>query len=288
MTNRTLANVINPPPTHWVGDGFRVRGYIPQKISWDRISPFVMCDYAPNEFFEPSNVQRGVGSHPHRGFETVTIAYRGEIEHHDSRGNHGVISEGEVQWMTAGSGILHKEYFSKKFAKQGGDLQMVQLWVNLPPDHKMTEPKYQSITKDKLVTLELSDSAGRVDIIAGSLNQIVGPAETFTPINLWNIYLKGGSEQLFKIPKSHNCAIIIIEGEVVIDGANIIQDQMVLMSNDGEDVAIKAISKSTILLMSGEPIDEPIEAYGPFLMNTREQIVEAIDDFNNGKFGVLE
>jgi quercetin 2,3-dioxygenase len=288
MTNRTLANVINPPPIHWVGDAFRVRGYIPQKINWDRISPFVMCDYAPSKCFEPSNVQRGVGSHPHRGFETVTIAYQGEIEHHDSRSNHGVIGQGEVQWMTAGSGILHKEYFSKKFAEQGGDLQMVQLWVNLPSDHKMTEPRYQSITKDKIATLDLSDSAGKVDIIAGSLNEVVGPAETFTPINLWNIYLEAGAEQVFKIPKPHNCAMIIIEGEMVIDGVNIIQDQMVLMSNDGQNVGIKAVSKSIILLMSGEPIDESIEAYGPFLMNTKAQILEAIDDFNSGKFGVLE
>lgn len=288
MPNRTIANVINPPKTHWVGDGFKVHGYVPQKISWDRISPFVMCDYASPNYFAPTEKVRGVGSHPHRGFETVTIAYQGEVEHHDSRGNHGIIGAGEVQWMTAGKGILHKEYHSKKFSESGGDFQMVQLWVNLPSKHKMTEPKYQSITRDKIATMDLGNSVGRVEIIAGNLLGMTGSAETFTDINLWNLYLNQGADTTFDIPMSHNCALLVIDGSVVVDGVNLIADQMVLLANDGTSVRITANQKSVVLIMSGEPIDEPIEAYGPFLMNTQAEILDAISDFNSGKFGVID
>ena len=288
MSNRTVNQLVNPPKSHWVGDGFHVHGFIPQAIPWELISPFVMLDYGAKKYFEPTEHLRGVGSHPHRGFETVTIAYQGEVEHHDSRGNHGIIGEGEVQWMTAGKGILHKEYHSKNFAKNGGIMQMVQLWVNLPAKDKMTEPKYQGITKDKISKKELPFNSGWVEIIAGNYNDTQGPAELFTPINLWNLYLNEKSENVFEIPSSHNCALLILEGEIVVDGNNCIENQMVLLNNDGGSIKIKANQKSLALLMSGEPIDEPIESYGPFLMNTKTEIKQAIDDFNSGKFGELD
>jgi quercetin 2,3-dioxygenase len=288
MSNRTVRQVINPPKSHWVGDAFKVHGFIPQVVPWELISPFVILDYGAKTYFEPSEHLRGVGSHPHRGFETVTIAYRGEVEHHDSRGNYGIIGEGEVQWMTAGKGILHKEYHSENFAKTGGEMQMVQLWVNLPAKDKMTEPKYQGITRDEIVKVALPNDSGRAEIIAGSFEDGIGPASSFTPINLWNLHLNEDSESDFEIPNIHNCALLVLEGEIVIDGNNIIENQMVLMNNDGNSVHIKANQKSVILLMSGEPINEPIEAYGPFLMNTKKQLVEAIEDFNAGKFGDLD
>lgn len=288
MSNRTVNQVINPPKSHWVGDAFKVHGFIPQAIPWNLISPFVMLDYGAKNYFEPSEQLRGVGSHPHRGFETVTIAYKGEVEHHDSRGNHGIIGEGEVQWMTAGQGILHKEYHSKNFAKSGGEMQMVQLWVNLPAKDKMTEPKYQAITRDQIVKFDLPDSSGKVEIIAGLFQNNKGPASSFTPVNLWNLHLNEKSENSFEIPKLHNCALLVLEGEIVVDGNNIIENQMVIMNNNGDSIKIKANQKSIILLISGEPIDEPIEAYGPFLMNNKKQIVEAIEDFNAGKFGELD
>jgi quercetin 2,3-dioxygenase len=288
MSNRSVNQIINPPKSHWVGDAFKVHGFIPQAIPWNLISPFVMMDYGAKNYFEPSEHLRGVGSHPHRGFETVTIAYKGEVEHHDSRGNHGIIGEGEVQWMTAGQGILHKEYHSKNFAQTGGDFQMVQLWVNLPAKDKMTEPKYQGITRDQIVKVELPNNSGRVEIIAGSFGDTQGPASSFTPVNLWNLHLNEKSENSFEIPELHNCALLVLEGEIVIDGNNIIENQMVLMNNDGNSVNIKTNQKGVILLMSGEPIDEPIEAYGPFLMNNKRQLVEAIEDFNEGKFGELD
>ncbi len=288
MTSRTVNQVFNPPKSHWVGDAFKVSGFIPQVIPWKLISPFIMCDYGAKAYFEPSSHLRGVGSHPHRGFETVTIAYKGEIEHHDSRGNHGTIDEGSVQWMTAGQGILHKEYHSKNFAEAGGVMQMVQLWVNLTAKDKMTEPAYQGITRDQIAKVDLHNNSGKIEIIAGLFENTKGPASTFTPINLWNIYLNEGSETEFKIPSNHNCAMLIVEGEIVVDGNNCIENQFVLLKNDGDCIKIKAIQASIVLLMSGEPINEPIEAYGPFLMNTQKQIVEAIEDFNAGKFGDLD
>lgn len=288
MNNRTIANIINPPQAHWVGDGFKVHGFVPQKTTWDRISPFVMCDYAASQYFEPSFNQRGVGPHPHRGFETVTIAYQGEVEHNDSRGNHGIIRTGEVQWMTAGKGILHKEYHSKKFSSTGGDFQMVQLWVNLTAKDKMTEPKYQAITREKIVKVGLPNDSGKVEIITGNYNNIKGTADTFTDINLWNVYLNESSKHNFTIPSSHNCCLLVVEGEIEVGGTLVAADQMVLMANDGDSISIKANKKSIILVMSGEPINEPIESYGPFLMNTKAEIMDAINDFNSGKFGELE
>jgi quercetin 2,3-dioxygenase len=288
MSHRSIQSIITPPPHHWVGDGFRVHNFIPGKVAWGQISPFVMLDYGATHYFEPSDTPGGVGSHPHRGFETVTIAYKGRVQHHDSRGNTGIIGTGEVQWMTAGSGILHKEYHEKQWAKQGGEFQMVQLWVNLPAKDKMTEPKYQAITREDIVHVDLPDSTGSVQVIAGEYEDHKGPAFTFTPINLWNIHLNQGAQTKIEIPEHHNLALLILEGSVEINGREIQENNLVLFAHDGSEISLKSAANSIVLVMSGEPINEPIASYGPFLMNTREEIIQAIDDFNAGKFGELE
>jgi quercetin 2,3-dioxygenase len=288
MSFRTIESVFNPPPHHWVGDGFKVNNFIPSVIEMDRISPFVMLDYGATTYFPPSEKTKGVGSHPHRGFETVTIAYKGKVSHHDSFGNSGIIGEGEVQWMTAGSGILHKEYHEEEFAKQGGDFQMVQLWVNLPAKDKMTEPKYQAITKDKIISIKLENNSGVAELIAGNLFGQTGPAFTFSPIILASIRLNSSSSFTFNLPKNFNSSILVLEGSVEINNQNITQNQMALFKNDGETIEVKSENEAIILILSGQPLNEPIVSYGPFLMNTKQQIIEAIEDFNAGKFGILE
>jgi len=286
---RQIESIITPPDHHWVGDGLKVQNFIPSKIPWERISPFVMLDYGPKNNFPPSEVPKGVGSHPHRGFETVTIVYKGRLEHNDSRGNSGIIGEGEVQWMTAGSGILHKEYHEKNFSKSGGELQMVQLWVNLPAKDKMTEPKYQALTKNEIVRLELQNEAGTAQIIAGEFNGQKGPAFTFSPVNLVNLHLKPNSETDILIPKDFNASILVLEGEVEINGEKVVENKMALLKNDGnEEVVIKAKKNSILLIISGQPLNEPIASYGPFLMNSREEIIQAMEDFDAGKFGKLD
>ena len=214
MSLRSTEQIFNPPYFHWVGDGFKVNNFIPTLISQQRISPFVMLDYGAKTYFPPSDKPRGVGSHPHRGFETVTIAYKGKVAHHDSRGNSGIIGEGEVQWMTAGSGILHKEYHEKEFSKAGGDFQMVQLWVNLPAKYKMTEPKYQALTKDKIVKILLAEDSGSIDLFAGEFMDKKGPAFTFSPINLFSLILKNDKVFEFELPVSFNVAILVLEGKI--------------------------------------------------------------------------
>lgn len=288
MSLRTIESVFNPPPHHWVGDGFKVHNFIPSAISMERISPFVMLDYGATTYFPPSEKSRGVGSHPHRGFETVTIAYKGKVSHHDSFGNSGIIGEGEVQWMTAGSGILHKEYHEEEFAKQGGDFQMVQLWVNLPAKDKMTEPKYQAITKDKITKIDLENNGGTAELIAGNLFGKTGPAFTFSPIILASLRLNSGSNFTFNLPKNFNSSILVLEGSVEINHENISENQIVLFKNDGDAIQIRSENEAIILVLSGEPLNEPIVSYGPFLMNTKQQIIEAIEDFNAGKFGELD
>jgi quercetin 2,3-dioxygenase len=289
MPTRSIKSIITAPSHHWVGDGFKVHNFIPSRVSHDQISPFIMLDYGATTYFEPTETPRGVGSHPHRGFETVTIAYKGRVQHHDSEGNSGVIGTGEVQWMTAGSGILHKEYHEKEWAKQGGEFQMVQLWVNLPAKNKMTKPGYQAITRENIKRVELENEAGYLEVIAGKYGKISGPATTYSDIDLWNVYLTKVSETTITIPYSHNASLLVIEGHIEIDGKKVEAGNMVVFEQDGnETINIKTEKGAIILVMSGEPIDEPIVSYGPFVMNTEEQIVEAVNDFNNGKFGVLE
>lgn len=271
-----------------VGDGFRVYNFIPSTVLQRRISPFLMLDFGAEFNFGPSDHVRGVDVHPHKGFETVTIAYKGSVAHHDSTGNSGVINPGDVQWMTAGAGILHKEYHEKEFSKRGGPFEMVQLWVNLPKKDKSTPAHYQAITADKMGKIELPGNGGVVNVIAGNFNEVKGPAYTYSPVNLFDIKLKKGAEVTMSVPAEHNTAILMVNGTAVIDDKPVAEHSFVLFKNDGDEITIKAEADAVILLMSGEPIDEPIASYGPFVMNTQEEIYEAIEEFQAGKYGVLE
>lgn len=252
------------------------------------MSPFFMLDYGSKIDFSPSDEPRGVGVHPHAGFETVTIAYHGKIAHHDSAGNSGVIGEGDVQWMTAGSGLLHKEYHEENFSKTGGLFQMVQLWVNLPAAYKKTKPKYQEITNDMMGKAFLSDSKSYVEVIAGDYKSVKGPAYTFTPMYVYNVKVKKGVSAELNFPLHFNTGLLVIEGDVTINGSTVAADHFVLFKNDGEEITIEAAEEAVALVLSGEPINEPIAAYGPFLMNTWAEVEQAIQDVNAGKFGVLE
>ena len=251
MSIKNVEAVIPPSNPHFVGDGFRVHGFIPGKhpLSMKRMSPFLLLDYNAKINFPPSKTPRGVGVHPHRGFETVTIAYKGKVAHHDSSGGGGVISEGDVQWMTAGSGILHKEFHEEGYSKKGGDFQMVQLWVNLPAKDKMSEPKYQAIKNEEMVKLELENNAGTLEIIAGSYGNAKGTATTFTPINLFNAYLKKGADILFNFAESDNTALLVIEGSITVNNTEKAPtDHFVLFTNKGEDFTVRADEDALILV----------------------------------------
>lgn len=290
MTNKkSIEAIIAPPPPHMVGDGFRVHGFFPGgRIDKKRMSPFFLMDYGSKVDFSPSDKLRGVGVHPHRGFETVTIAYHGRIAHHDSAGNSGVIGEGDVQWMTAASGLLHKEYHEESYSKAGGLFQMVQLWVNLPAKYKMTAPKYQEISNDKMSRYLLGDGKSFIELIAGEYKGLEGPASTFTPVHVYNARLKKGAGADFKFPSHYNTGMLVVEGTALINGSSVATDHFVLFKNEGEEISIEATEDTIVLILSGEPINEPIAQYGPFLMNTWEEVEQAISDVSAGKFGVLE
>ncbi|RAJ37444.1 pirin family protein [Pedobacter cryoconitis] len=280
--------VAKPGQPGMVGDGFRVFNYIPgADISKRRISPFLLMDFNAAYDFGPSDHIRGVDVHPHKGFETVTIAYQGSIAHHDSAGNSGIINAGDVQWMTAGEGILHKEYHEETFSKTGGPFEMVQLWVNLPKKDKCVPAHYQELKAAGMGKVELADQAGLVNVIAGNFNGVTGPAETYTPVNLFDIQLNEGGELTTTIDAAHNTALLVVNGSILVNDEIVTAHSFVLFENTGEEIHIKANQKSVILLLSGVPIDEPIVSYGPFVMNTEEEIHQAIEDFNAGKFGVL-
>jgi quercetin 2,3-dioxygenase len=291
MTTKKIEVVIPPREPHFVGDGFRVHNFIPgaYRLDMKRMDPFIMMDYNSKFYFPPSDKPRGVSVHPHRGFETVTIAYKGKVAHHDSSGGGGVIGEGDVQWMTAASGVLHKEYHEENFSKQGGDFQMVQLWVNLPSKDKMSSPKYQSIANKEIQKVDISQNSGTIEVIAGDYNGVKGTANTFTNVNLLNARLNKGGKASFEFPAHFNTGLLVIEGSVKVnDGEKVPTDHFVLFENQGEHFAIEALENAVVLVLSGEPINEPIAAYGPFVMNTESEIKQAIDDFNKGKFGFLE
>ncbi|BAP30202.1 short-chain dehydrogenase/reductase family oxidoreductase [Chryseobacterium sp. StRB126] len=290
MATKKVEMVVSPRPAHFVGDGFRVHNFIPgvQGLDMKRMDPFIMLDYNSKFHFNGSDRPRGVGVHPHRGFETVTIAYSGKVEHHDSAGGGGVIGEGDVQWMTAAKGVLHKEYHETEWAKEGGIFQMVQLWVNLPAKDKMSNPKYQAIENSKMEKVDLGDN-GHVEVIAGEFNGHKGPAFTFTPVHMMNAKLKAGGKAEFNFPAHFNTAALVIEGNITINGEEHGKaDHLVLFKNEGESFTIEAKEDSIVLIISGEPINEPIFPHGPFVMNTREEIMQAFEDFNTGKFGYLE
>jgi hypothetical protein len=252
------------------------------------MSPFFLLDYNSKVEFSPRETPRGVSVHPHRGFETVTIAYHGRIAHHDSAGNSGVIGEGDVQWMTAASGLLHKEYHEQEFSRKGGLFQMVQLWVNLPAKYKMTQPKYQEITHQSIGKYQLPPDKGVVEIIAGEYKNVKGPASTFTPMHVYNARLSKGADFDLSFPANFNTGILVVDGGAVINGSRVATDHFILFRNDGEQINIHADDDVVMLVLSGEPIDEPIAQYGPFLMNTWQELEQAINDVNAGKFGVLE
>jgi quercetin 2,3-dioxygenase len=321
---KPISKIFNPPAYHWVGDGFKMHNFIPSLIPQESISPFVMLDYGAKFVVPPSNVPRGVGVHPHRGMETVTIAYKGKVAHHDSTGSSGIIGQGEVQWMTAGKGVLHKEYHEEEFSKAGGEFQMVQLWVNLPQVHKMTEPKYQAVTKNSIKKVTLPNNAGFIEVISGDYEGNIGPAATFSPINLWNVHLGGNINQpnnpkhnenrdelsleiakiesldrsnsdnsisfetKINLPEKFNTFLIVIEGKIEVNGQKAEENQLVLFKNTGEEITLKSDNSAIILVASGEPINEPIFSYGPFVMNTKQEIIQAFEDLEAGKFGYLE
>lgn len=290
MSLKKIQAIISAPPFHMVGDGFRVHNFIPSHhlLSMERMSPFIMLDYGSKHYFSPTDKPRGVDVHPHRGFETVTIAYKGKVAHHDSAGNAGVIGEGDVQWMTAASGVLHKEFHEENFSKAGGEFQMVQLWVNLPAKEKMSAPKYQELTNANIPKVILDNNGGVVEVIAGEFKDSKGSAFTFTPVNLLNVKFNKGGKSLFSFPDKFNTSILIVEGHVKVNNEKIAnENEFVLFENVGTDFELEALEDTIVLVLSGEPINEPIFAHGPFVMNTKEEIIEAFDDFRNGKFGIL-
>lgn len=278
---------------HWVGDGFPVKNLFSYDRLGQAISPFLLLDYAAPYHFNPTSEQHGVGSHPHRGFETVTIAYQGEVSHKDSSGGGGQIKTGDVQWMTAGAGLMHEEFHSEEFAKSGGLFEMVQLWVNLPAADKMTAPKYQAIEAQEIPVIELENSAGHIRVIAGRYiaDQLEyrGPAATFSPVNVWDGELKAQHTHHIHVPVDHNTLLVVLSGEMLVNGMQKVQDSsIVLFAQDGEaDIQLEALQDSKFLLLTGQPLNEPIQGYGPFVMNTKDEIIQAFNDLNSGKFGEI-
>jgi len=272
---------------HWVGDGFPVRTLFFYQDLGKQMSPFLMLDYAGPAEFPPTTERKGVGSHPHRGFETVTIVYKGEVAHKDSTGQGGVIGPGDVQWMTAGSGILHEEFHAEGFAKNGGTLDMVQLWVNLPANLKMTNPGYQAILDQQIPAIKLKHGAGVARIIAGDFDGHKGPARTFTPMNVIDLKLQKGKATI-AIPEGWNTSLVVLRGAIEAGDGVVAKDaQMLMFGSQGQDIQLNTLEESIALLLSGEPIDEPIVGYGPFVMNTKEEIAQAMQDFNSGSFGKI-
>jgi redox-sensitive bicupin YhaK (pirin superfamily) len=284
---KKVLGIYGNPNTHWVGDGFPVRSLFSYDSLGARISPFLLLDFAGPKHFEPAARSRGVGQHPHRGFETVTIVYDGEVEHKDSTGAGGKIGPGDVQWMTAAGGILHEEFHSHDFTRTGGTFRMIQLWVNLPARDKMSVPGYQTLLDADIPSVDLSGDAGRVRVIAGEFDGQRGPARTFSPINVWDLRLDGGREVVLDLPEGHTAALVVVGGAVTVDGYEIGEARMALLEREGREVAVEAGEDATILVLTGEPIDEPIVGHGPFVMNSETEIRQAVDDFNSGRFGQI-
>jgi quercetin 2,3-dioxygenase len=285
---KKVLGLYDPPRPHWVGDGFPVRSLFSYNGQPEQWSPFLLLDYASPAHFPPGKQRRGVGQHPHRGFETVSIVYQGELEHRDSTGAGGRIGPGDVQWMTAASGILHEEFHSQEFTRTGGTLHMVQLWVNLPAKDKMSTPGYQTLLARDIPSVDLPDGAGGVRIIAGEFDGRRGPARTFTPIDLWDVRLAQGRSAQFDFKEGRTLALVVLQGTISVNGSQAANEaQIVLLDRAGTSVQIEASSDATFLVLSGEPIAEPVVGYGPFVMNSVGEIEQAIDDFNGGRFGQM-
>jgi redox-sensitive bicupin YhaK (pirin superfamily) len=288
-TPKKVLGIYNPGSNHWVGDGFHVRNLFPSNGIGDELSPFLMLDYAGPTRVTPSPNPRGVGEHPHRGVETVTIAYQGAVEHRDSAGHSGTIYPGDVQWMTAASGVVHEEMHEHDFARKGGTFEMVQLWVNLPKANKMSRPRYQGLAKADIPAVQLGP-AGYARVIAGELAGVKGPAQTFTPVNVFDVRLKAGNQTELVLPAGQNAAVVLLKGNVIVNSGGQLQGEakIALLSPEGEQVTFDVKEDTTLLILSGEPIHEPVFSYGPFVMNTRQEILEAVADYQAGKMGHLE
>lgn len=287
---RTVERVFKGMPEHWVGNGFCVSNYFPAATDFQkRMSPFFLLDYHKPLAYAPTAQRRGVGTHPHRGFETVTIAYQGSVAHRDSAGNGGVIRPDEVQWMTAGGGILHNEYHEESFAKKGGVMHMMQIWVNLPRANKLAAPNYQALERAAIPEARLAKDAGKIRVIAGAYEDVKGPARTFTPAHMLDLRLKPAGSVRLRTPRDFNTALLVLDGKLRANGTPWLgQGEFILFHGDGEEVFVESQGESMALFLSGAPIDEPLVHYGPFVMNSIDEINEAIEDYRNGKFGELE
>jgi redox-sensitive bicupin YhaK (pirin superfamily) len=285
---KNIIGIYTSPRAHWVGDGFPVRTLFSYDNLGKHISPFLLLDHAGPAEFTPTTQRRGVGQHPHRGFETVTIVYKGELEHRDSTGSGGKIGPGDVQWMTAASGILHEEFHSEDFTRSGGTLEMVQLWVNLPAKDKMADAGYQTILDSDIPNLPLKDEAGNLRLIAGEFDGHQGPARTFTPIDVWDIRLNAGKALTLDLYEGRNTALVVLRGTVQVNGQELVREgQLALFERNGDQLVLEANNDAVVLLLSGEPIDEPIVGHGPFVMNTEQEIHQAFADFQSGRFGQM-
>jgi quercetin 2,3-dioxygenase len=271
---------------HWVGDGFPVRTVFHYEGLGTELTPFLLLDHAGPADFEATDHQRGVGWHPHRGFETVTVVYDGGVDHEDSAGNQGSIGPGDVQWMTAGSGVLHKELHGRDYARRGGRFEMLQLWVNLPAKSKLAAPNYQTLLARQIPSVDLTQEGGSVRVIAGEFEGVKGPARTFTPINLLDLRLRSGHRLLLDLRDGYTAALFILKGRVVVNGEESAdQNELVVFERKGDKVSIEATADAIVFVLNGQPIDEPIAGYGPFVMNTHEQIQQAIADMRTGRLG---
>lgn len=285
---KKIQGVYQSPAAHWVGDGFPVRSLFSYDNLARHISPFLLLDYAAPHHFQPTSARRGVGQHPHRGFETVTIVYQGELEHRDSTGAGGLIGPGDVQWMTAAGGIIHEEFHAPSFARTGGMMEMVQLWVNLPARDKSAPAGYQTLLAADIPQVELADGAGSLRVIAGDYQGHRGPARTFTPMEVWDLHLNAGKSVRLATADDHNAALVVLRGSLRINGEKTVgAAQLVLFERGGDDVLLEVDGEAMVLWLSGEPLDEPVVGYGPFVMNSQEEIVQAFDDFHAGRFGQM-
>jgi redox-sensitive bicupin YhaK (pirin superfamily) len=285
---KELIGIYQSGSEHMVGDGFPVRNMIPGTGVDEQLSPFLLLDYMGPAYFPPTDRRLGVGEHPHRGFETVTIMYQGKVAHRDSTGSGGVIGPGDVQWMTAASGIVHEELHESEFARRGGMLEGIQLWVNLPRAFKMSSPRYQTLINGDIPAIELTEGAGRLRVIAGEFRGRRGPAKTFSPIHLYDVFLKAGHEVELALPERFNTSAFVLHGRVVINGAQAARAaELALFGHKGERLMLTADEEATILVLSGEPIGEPIARYGPFVMNTQAELVQAVEDYRAGRMGHL-
>ncbi|HEE9761141.1 TPA: pirin family protein [Pseudomonas putida] len=286
---KKILGIHRSPHAHWVGDGFPVRSLFTYDNLASRISPFLLLDYAGPHDFAPTQARRGVGQHPHRGFETVTIVYQGELEHRDSTGAGGLIGPGDVQWMTAANGIIHEEFHSPDFARSGGTLEMVQLWVNLPARDKRAAAGYQTLLAGDIPVVALDGDAGRLRVIAGDYHGHHGPARTFTAMDVWDLRLNAGAALQLPVAAGRNAALVVLRGNVRINSEREAgPSSLVLLDRESVDVAVEALDGASVLLLSGEPIDEPIVGYGPFVMNSQAEIAESFDDFHAGRFGQMQ